>query len=834
MKMLTDKVNEDMNKKTPNGAIIHVYNSVNDLIADPELKDGDVARTLGYFSPNDSGGALYQIKADNKTVDGGSVITIGVNGLQAHLMHQESINYKMFGAVCDGVNDDGVQMKRAHQYANSVKIPVINLSGDFYVKSSRQISVQTNLTLGHTKIHIDESNNRYNEVYSVSSAFDSAFNLDTSLHTAVLPKLKKYTQPLVAELKAYKNHFIRVVDSTKKVGKRVGVDASSGWDMEDFFYVDEHGRFIGEVTWDWDHISYIEARKVDQNYLIIDGGTFLLSGNWTDNVNRNYRILGFNVTRSRTIIRNQFVGLEVGATDNNKNPSSGFYWFSSVYDILLENCKLFPREKDRPGTNDVPQGTYGIGGSRVLRPVFRNLTAEGSEIHWGVQGTNLFKDFIVENCKLNRIDVHFHAWNILVRDSQIGEKGFSVTGGGTLRVDNTRCTNYTFVNFRSDYGAKWDGEIIIKDCTLDVNAISDCSILNFSPYDGDYGYKIVFGTLIFIDNFMFDFSTVGETSTGNGYMFRLPSFGKFSINSTERIEFPTEIEIKNVRKRGRKAGLKLFNLKRPYDYYVPKAGGVIAPGEIDTNVRIVLDHIELTNLQSRSQDSNNTHLWMDVNGDEMSKYMDAYGIYPKIVIRNCKHLHLQPKTSYADILLENCEVSAIDAYENGEGQSRIRFVNCELKPDNGDDGKAPFFLGGNVVEFVNTTFHPVKYLGVIVWNATFGNQTYTAGNGINLALFRVMGTHVNTRLSKAIVDQAASRGTPISLEYYRALASHSEKEIGDYLPGRSLSVEVLPTADASQRGRIVIVTGGTGVADVIYVCVKTSSDSYIWKQVTLT
>lgn len=40
----------------------------------------------------------------------------------------------------------------------------------------------------------------------------------------------------------------------------------------------------------------------------------------------------------------------------------------------------------------------------------------------------------------------------------------------------------------------------------------------------------------------------------------------------------------------------------------------------------------------------------------------------------------------------------------------------------------------------------------------------------------------------------------------------------------------LPTAEASRRGCVIRVAGGTGVKDGVYVCVKTAGDTYIWHQ----
>ena len=62
--------------------------------------------------------------------NGADVIALK-NERVAVLLENKSVNYKMFGAVGDGDNDDGAQIKLAHEYANKHHIPVVNLSGEF-------------------------------------------------------------------------------------------------------------------------------------------------------------------------------------------------------------------------------------------------------------------------------------------------------------------------------------------------------------------------------------------------------------------------------------------------------------------------------------------------------------------------------------------------------------------------------------------------------------------------------------------------------------------------------------------------------------------------------
>ncbi len=235
-----------------------------------------------------------------------------------------------------------------------------------------------------------------------------------------------------------------------RIGIRAGANYSKrGWAREELFYVEEEGRIIGDIAWEFKDFTSVTATPCNDNYLVIEGGGLYFSGDTPDDSSPGYHQHGISVQRSRTIIREQWMGLEKGRRDTSLEPRSGFYVLSGVYDVTLENIRAMPWEKNRRDkTKAVKHGTYGIGGARMLNCTFRNLTAEAGWVAWGVFGTNLNKNFRVENCRLNRIDVHFHCWNLYISDCTIGFKGITVTGGGDLFIENTTRHGNNFIGFR--------------------------------------------------------------------------------------------------------------------------------------------------------------------------------------------------------------------------------------------------------------------------------------------------------------------------------------------------------------------------------------------------
>ena len=84
-KVLGDAItilNEDVNKKP------YYYNNVANMKADTKLKAGDMTVTLGYYEPNDGGGAEYIIRT---TTPSGTSVQLS-NGLYAELCGNEIYN----------------------------------------------------------------------------------------------------------------------------------------------------------------------------------------------------------------------------------------------------------------------------------------------------------------------------------------------------------------------------------------------------------------------------------------------------------------------------------------------------------------------------------------------------------------------------------------------------------------------------------------------------------------------------------------------------------------------------------------------------------------------
>ena len=681
------------------------------------------------------------------------------------LQKGEAVNYRMFGAVGDGENDDGVQIKRTHEYANRHRVPVVNLSGEFWIKETNDIPIKTNVHWGQTTFHIDERyNSKENPRFVVlNDRPDEVLDLDASAKAVLLEKLKPGVQ-IIPELASYAGYLISVVDENDRIGIRAGNYSKKGWAREELFYVEEEGRIIGDIAWEFEDFTSVTARPCNDNYLVIEGGGFYFSGDSAvGGESAGYHHHGISIQRSRTIVRDQWMGLERGKQDVSMEPRRGFYALSGVYDVTLENIRAMPWEKNRTEESEVLKaGTYGIAGARMLNCTFRNLTAEGGWVAWGVFGTNLNKNFRVEGCRLNRIDVHFHCWNLYISNCTIGFKGISVTGGGDLFIDNTTRHGTNFVSFRPDYGAKWDGHIRIRGCTFKPSGDQRMAVLVYRPNNFDYQYPIGYARSISIEDMIIDYGAAPE-STAPCWLMQTVPFSK--TDDGTRLFFPHRIAFRNITVEGREQGVRLIHIPEPGSYDLRRDGGYDG-SRLDANCTIVCENVQLERLTPEGpDDTEQMHLL--IGGETSVDYADSRALYLKIRFTDCESVSVYLGNCIASAHFERCTLNTVTA-PNLRGE--LVFDDCRFQPDVKQE-PAEFYTVKSTLgtRFTNCTLHAPIVDGK-------ADPKAVSRMGFLEINKSVQHYHLNTALGNEILDYLKDKGIALSSDFLAKLKSHHELE----------------------------------------------------------
>lgn len=128
---------------------IRTFNSVEEMKASNTLKTGALAKTLGFYTAGDGGGADYLItdNIDEDEADEISVITLK-NGLYAKLLIKDFINIKWFGAYVDGEHDDSTAFNTCVEFLQRTKKEVEQIQA---------LAVKTKVVIPHGVMKISDT-----------------------------------------------------------------------------------------------------------------------------------------------------------------------------------------------------------------------------------------------------------------------------------------------------------------------------------------------------------------------------------------------------------------------------------------------------------------------------------------------------------------------------------------------------------------------------------------------------------------------------------------------------------------------------------------------------
>jgi hypothetical protein len=126
----------------------------------------------------------------------------------------------------------------------------------------------------------------------------------------------------------------------------------------------------------------------------------------------------------------------------------------------------------------------------------------------------------LDGCSLSRFDAHQGVVNATVRNSTLGHAGMSMIGQGTILIENSTFYSNSIVSLRSDYGATWEGDVIIKNCTWIPNRGKSLttgvySVIGGSVYNfHDFGYECYMPKNLIIEGLHLDDSQAHQVFDG--------------------------------------------------------------------------------------------------------------------------------------------------------------------------------------------------------------------------------------------------------------------------------------------------------------------------------
>ena len=464
-------------------------------------------------------------------------------------MPQKYITYEQFGAKGDGVHDDLEAIAAAHRAANEQHLPVRAADDKTYLigKGATTVVIKTDVDFGKAKFIINdvETDNYKSWVFRVES-YLKPYDVEG------VTSLKRGQQNI--GVKFPQNSLIEVINDRKKVYIRYGLNQNSGTPAREVFVVDKKGnvRDKSQIVWDYDHISQIKAYPMDKETLTIKGGIFTTVANQAPSTYA-YRSRGFIINRSN--VRVEGVTHYVTGELDHGAPYRGFLYVDHCVDVVLSNC-LFTAHKTYvtigSAKKPVSMGSYDTGAMSAVNVLFehcRQTTDIDDNKYWGLYASNFCKDLRMDDCHFSRFDAHMGVANVTLTNCKFGYMGVRMVGFGTIRMENCEVRYNTLIALRDDYGSSWDGDIIIKNCTLrpvnpNYRSLTILSGTNTGKHDFGYLCRLPYKMVI-------DGLTVDDSALNPDKYEHLAIFATFNrdAHDTGLLPFPIEgqVILKNVK-----------------------------------------------------------------------------------------------------------------------------------------------------------------------------------------------------------------------------------------------------------------------------------------------
>ena len=452
--------------------------------------------------------------------------------------------YSDFGAIGDGVANDFEAIAATHKKANEQGLPVrADAAATYYIGGEDLvINIQTDTDWRDGKFIIDDRavTNPHSQIFRVESK-----HAPVQITTVVT--LLKGQQKL--DLTFPYEAFVVVKDDTTLRHKREGINQDDGSAQTDLFLINRDG-YVDKKTpimWDFQQITEMIVRPVDEDVLTLIGGHFTTIANDDAGEELVYYKRGIGIYRSNVVID----GLQheiTGELDNGA-PYGGFVDIEDCANILVRNCAFSAHKV-------VKAGSYDLLATRAINLIYQNCK-QLNDIHdpnlWGIFGSNYTKNLTFDRVIFSRFDAHKGTVNGVIKDSMIGYMGVLLIGWGDFLIENSDIYSSSLVGLRSDYGSTWNGTITVRNCEF-IPSLRRCEI-NPDPalidgyYTGkhDFGYPCFMPKRIVIDGLKVRDLDLPESHQG---LRLFADFNSECVDETFIWDYPyaitEEIVLKNV------------------------------------------------------------------------------------------------------------------------------------------------------------------------------------------------------------------------------------------------------------------------------------------------
>lgn len=453
------------------------------------------------------------------------------------------VSYEVFGAVGDGVADDLPAIVEAHAFANAHGLPVKSRPDAIYHVGRRALTavIATDTDWGTSRFIIDDTD--------VEDFRASVFAVRSLLAPVQLALTRLTRDQRSLDVKPPQDCYVQVQNENKRVFIRRGLNQNSGTPQKDCFILRREGTIEGDIDWNYDTITQIEAKPMDERPLLVKGGVFTTTANRVEQ-GKGYTSWARNISINRSNTTIQGVTHHVVGETDVGQPYRGFITAVRCANVTLRDC-FFTGHKTYSSIGaagkPVDMGTYDVSAYDVVN--FSIIDCRMDNICdtklWGVAATSFCKNILVEDSTLSRMDTHQGvSGTYIIRGSTLGHAGLNAIGRGVLTIENSTVMGNSFLRLRSDYGSTWEGTVVIRDSRWVPNCGAEIRGPLFDMVnDGqhDFGYPCFMPREITIDGLVIEDRKVPADYKGP-FLFTDPDGKKsdvkdrpFPYRQTERV-----------------------------------------------------------------------------------------------------------------------------------------------------------------------------------------------------------------------------------------------------------------------------------------------------------
>jgi hypothetical protein len=715
-------------------------------------------------------------------IDAMVLSTQGVRGPPGN----QFVTYEDFHVDLTGATPADAQVKACHDWANANNVSVMQSFGRVLLRGvpnlldgsadvANQINVRTDCDLTGLTVVTDALSGSVTQTFN-SPALYNIMSDDSGLinvsaediadllanHAGQLVKGSKYIDHPIFTDHPFAMIFIF---STEVEMKRNGTVLIN---KRDFVETSKLGNLAVGLERDFTTISGITIRPREKQRLTFHSPHFEANGTIS------FRAL--YISRSQTDLFGMTFK-EIGGDPVTRevapaNSRRVLVDWQSCFDVTADGLTLVGQDNGE-ADGDTATASYGIRARTVIGLHIRNARGYGG---WGLLGNDWLKDFTIEHSTINRVDVHWFSYNCVVYRCRLVNVGIRATGGGwTIDTctwvitattnqsgdvtDAGDVVNTTFFAPRKDYGSDFEGEITVRNLTIEIGSgflpggtlvLCRLDVMTASGAPYDPGRDTTLPQIITFDGVRIKAPSpigIGAEFTVIGLYMQTVGYKDVGAGIARKVYYPTKAIFNDVEWVNPDANQRL-TFTAATSFFFADASVYVKGRQSDTTNRFGTNcEIVARNCKS----VNNTKLALssegmlinfnqDINA-RAARYTDPDAWHPHVMIDGCDPCLI---TDMADgkISVMRSTVMRLRTASNGTPVQLIRFGMCDIKPidSNATSGAAAYFWTSHAnVQYSMSAFYiPLDN------NGTFGGAISLSGSkgGLNtLQDGAVSGTH---------------------------------------------------------------------------------------------